>query len=40
MKGTNLAVVCSASGLPQNVDLTRPPVWCGVVALEAEEAMV
>ena len=27
MKGTNLAVVCSASGLPQNTELARQAVW-------------
>ena len=27
MKGTNLAVVCSTSGLPQNMELIRQAVW-------------
>ena len=27
MKGTNLAVVCSTSGLPQNTELARQAVW-------------
>ena len=27
MKGTNLAVVCSASGLPQNTEWARQAVW-------------
>lgn len=30
MKGTNLAVVCSASGLPQNTKLARQAVWARI----------
>ena len=30
MKGTNLAVVCSASGLPQNMELARQAVWARI----------
>lgn len=30
MKGTNLAVVCSVSGLPQNAELARQAVWARI----------
>lgn len=30
MKGTNLAVVCSTSGLPQNTELARQTVWARI----------